>query len=204
MSCGISKDLLKLADEISAVNQELKNFGDELLGTVGDALKIQELQEHYDKIKTAYDAFKNGNFLDAVTNYLPDNLQDDIGTAIALYNQGKNFLDELNKVKSKWEGFDGEGIGSLEDIANSIRSLSTDLDNLCQKIPNIERAKSESGEITFIVRGSPLSLPDFDPVAIIKGKGLPTFNKEAIGYDVVVRQRQAGNSLVNVDIDIGI
>ena len=83
----------------------------------------------------------------------------------------------------------------LEDVADALRSGALDLDRICKLIPNTEKQG-----VDVVVKGTPISFPDIDPVALVKYGKLPTLRTEKIRVDTILRSKKQSEEFLNLQL----
>ena len=100
---------------------------------------------------------------------------------------------QLDYMKDKYAGVDEVNI---ENLAGLLRSGAMDLDSICKLVPNVQ-----TQGINAQVLGVPTSIPDIDPVAIIRGGKLPELPKVGRVYvevDKVVKKQ--GDDFLDIEL----
>lgn len=197
MSCGPSEKLKELADQVQALEDKFDNMINESpLGKLNDLKADAE-----DKINGVMGKIE-GMIPEAfagLKDFADKNLHEDITDAfkfIILLGAKKDAIQsQLTRLKTKWGNVDLGDIGSFDDLEAVLRSGALDLDSLCKLIPNIEKEG-----IGIIVKGTPTSFPDIDPVAILKGRGMPDLPKPKIVVDIIARAKKEAESFINLKL----
>jgi len=202
MACGLSKDMLALADQIDSVNEAIDEKINNATAPIEDLLGDFE-----DTINGAVDAVEAKikvavpSLIDKV---VPDNLQTDIENMARIALLGAiaipQFLTELDRLKDKW-GPILEGSGQdidLNNIADLIRNGALDIDTLCKKIPNIDFPGGD--QVNVMVKGIPVTFPNVDAVDIIRGAPIPEITKPEFSVDVGILKNAAKDRWINFDL----
>ena len=195
MSCGPSKELLAVADQIDALNAQLDaaimdipGMG-ELAGLKG---KVEgEAQKLKDKLSAALPSISFPN-----VPFGQQSLQDQIKSVaglIALGIAGKDQLEnQIDFLKAKYSGMDVD----IDNIADLLRQGAMDLDSICKMVPNIQ-----TQGIDLTVKGIPTSFPDIDPVAIIRGNPVPEMPSiDNVYIDKNVRSKEQAEEFLNIEL----
>lgn len=193
MSCGLSKELLALADKIDGAKAEIEGKISELQnGAIGGIKSIIDAQvaDLKNELKAALPEIEIPTKI--------QNLQKDIesfaGKILTAKLAGEDLIAELETIKAKWGGLDLGSI-SINDIPRLLRSGALDLDNICQLIPNYEL---DGAEITL--RGTPITFPNINVENLIRGGPLPKLTKPDFTVQVNRRVKNATNKFLNISL----
>ena len=197
MSCGPSEKLKELADQVQALEDKFDDMVNESpLGKLND-LKAEaeaEINGVMGKIEGMIP-----DMLVKVKDFADKNLHQDVQDAfkmIILLGAEKDAIEaKVAQLKSKWGNIDLGDIKSFDDLEGLLRSGALDLDSICKLIPNIEKEG-----IGINVKGVPTSFPDIDPVAILKGRGLPDLPKPKIVIDIGTRIKKVNDAFINLEL----
>jgi hypothetical protein len=204
MSCGPAEGLKGLADKVEAANDELDSLLESATGGITDLL---------DSLESIVQAEVNG-IEDKLTSMIPSLLDpppdsilgqvQDIGKLLALgVVAGPQVLAAAKNFETKWGGilksnpvFDGDlEISDIGGMVDLLRQGATDIDGLCKLLPNIK----DDG-IVISVLASPVSFPEVDAVAMIKGHKLPELPKPKFELEVGRQKKEAEASFVNYEV----
>jgi hypothetical protein len=193
MSCGPAEGLLKLAEKIDVVNTTIDTSLKTLTDGVANSAIITALT-------ATVQGFADG-ILAKVKDHIPEfaktkgmisDIQDIAGKILTVALAGEDLKNELTTLKQKYTGLDLGNI-DLASLPDLLRSGALDLENICNKFPNFEQDGAD-----IVLRGTPITFPDIDPVAIIRGHKLPEMIKPEFGFDVQRRVREAGEEYFQV------
>ena len=185
MSCGPSKAMLEIADQVDALNAKID-------GAIMSAPGMSELAGLKDKVND----IGNG-IMDKVKAAVPSidfpiksfdqlPLQDQMKEIAGLIALGVVALPEykakLELMKNKYDGIDGINIDNLADM---LRSGAMDLDSICKMVPNVD-----TQGVNVAIKGIPTSFADVDPVAILRGAELPKIQIDDVYVETTKVLRQ--------------
>ena len=197
MSCGPSEKLKELADQVQALEDKFDDLINESpLGKL-QGLK-EEAEGELNKVMGKLEGMIP-DILSEIKDFADKTLHEDVQDAfkfIILLGAKKDAIQsQLTRLKSKWGNVDLGDIGSFDDLEAVLRSGALDLDSICKLIPNIEKEG-----IGINVKGIPTSFPDIDPVAILKGRGMPDMPKPKIVIDIGTRIKEAEEAFINLEL----
>ena len=99
----------------------------------------------------------------------------------------------LDYMKNKYAGVDEVNIENLADL---LRTGAMDLDSICKLVPNVQ-----TQGINAQVLGVPTSIPDIDPVAIIRGGRLPELPKVGKVYIETSKvSKKQGDDFLDIEL----
>lgn len=197
MSCGPSKALKDLADQI-----------DELDNKVDDLIAESPLGKLADLQNQAKDAI--GGVMNKVESAIPEALNKVLGEMDKTLHEDTSDLlkfimlgaiakpqleNKLDSMKKKWGSVDLGDIEDLDDLADLIRNGAIDLDSICKLLPNVE-----GQGVDMVVKGRPITFPDISPQGILKGQGLPEIKKGNVWFDVKRSSRRQSEEFFNLEI----
>ena len=154
MSCkGIGEEFGKLADEIDKLSEEFDALIDKTTDKITGALGLPALEAKMLAEYASLKALLQGEFpsintiLDDLTkNGIP--FAQELELVLNLANDGQNFVNEVERLKQKYGDEDDVINGILDDPAGFLRDLGGDLENLCESVPSIEKAKNGEKQLT--------------------------------------------------------
>lgn len=194
MSCGPSKELLKMADKIQAGNRAVTDKINSIAnGAIGGIQSV--IQDAADSVK--------GALKDAIPEISipkkPDSLQSqvaDLARKAALIGlSAPAIADQLKQMKQTWGNVDLGDLGDIDNLPNLLRTGALDLESLCKKIPNLEK-----DGVDVVVRGIPVSFPSVDAAGILKTGRMPTITKPNPTVNVNIRKEEAAKRFLNVKV----
>ena len=197
MSCGPSEKLRALADQVDALDDKIDSLIEESpLGKLND-LKNQ-----------AGDAVNGimGKLTDAIPEALTKigdiadrTLHEDIseiGKLVLLGIAAKPLYEqEIRRLKDKWGNVGLGDFKDLDDVANALRSGALDFDKICKLIPNTEKQG-----VNVVVKGTPISFPDIDPVALVKHGKIPDVRTGKISLATSTRAKKQSEEFLNLQL----
>ncbi len=154
MSCkGIGEEFGKLADEIDKLSEEFDALIDKTTDKITGALGLPALEAKMLAEYASLKALLQGEFpsintiLDDLTkNGIP--FAQELEVVLNLAADGQNFVNEVERLKQKYGDEDDVINGILDDPAGFLRDLGGDLENLCESVPSIEKAKNGEKQLT--------------------------------------------------------
>tara|TARA_Y100000385_G_C13106264_1_gene648097 strand:+ start:1249 stop:1854 length:606 start_codon:yes stop_codon:yes gene_type:complete len=172
MSCGPSKAMKAAADQVDALNAKIDAAIMDIPG-MDELANLKENAESaaqglMDKLSAAIPSIAFPE-VPAAAKSLQDEMKEVAGLialGVLALPQLKNQLDYM---KDKYAGVDEVDI---DNLAGLLRSGAMDLDSICKLVPNVQ-----TQGINAKVLGIPTSIPDIDPVALIRGGKLPELPK---------------------------
>lgn len=197
MSCGPSEKLKELADQVGALEDKFDDLINESpLGKL-QGLK-EEAEGELNKVMGKLEGMIP-DILSGAKDFADKNLHEDVTDAfkfIILLGAKKDAIEaQVARLESKWGNVDLGDIKSFKDLENLMRSGALDIDSICKLIPNIEKEG-----IGINVKGIPTSFPDIDPVAILKGRGMPDIPKPKIVVDIATRIKKEKEAFINLEL----
>ena len=197
MSCGPSEALKGMADQIDALDDKIDSLITESpLGKL-NALKDQA----NDAVNGVMGKLENAipSALNKLGNKLDQTLQEDVSDIAKLLLLGvvayPQYVQELERVKRKWGKVDLGDFKSLDQVADALRSGALDLDRICKLIPNTEKQG-----VNVIVKGTPTSFPDIDPVALVKYGKLPNYKTPKFEVQTTTRAKKQAEEFLNFEL----
>ena len=95
-------------------------------------------------------------------------------------------------MKDKYANVDVD----IENLADLLRTGAMDLDNLCKLVPNIQ-----TQGVNVEIKATPTSLPDIDPVAILRGGAIPEFPTSIETYIETSKvNKKATDDFLNIEL----
>lgn len=154
MSCkGIGEEFGKLADEIDKLSEEFDALIDKTTDKITGALGLPALEAKMLAEYASLKALLQGEFpsintiLDDLTkNGIP--FAQELEVVLNLASDGQNFVNEVERLKQKYGDEDDVINGILDDPSGFLRDLGGDLENLCESVPSIEKAKNGEKQLT--------------------------------------------------------
>ena len=197
MSCGPSKAMRDLADQIDAFDDKIDSLITESpLGKLND-LKNQAgdaVNGVMGKLESAIP-----EALNKITDFMDKTLHEDVSDLAKLgliYYVNRDYYEQqLKAIKGKWSGVDLGDYNSLDEIADALRRGALDIESICKMIPNTEK-----DGVNVVVKGTPTSIPDIDPVALIKHGAIPKIPPGSITIDVVGRAKKQSEEFLNLEL----
>ena len=197
MSCGPSEKLKALADQVDALDDKIDSLITESpLGKLND-LKNQAGDAVNGVMGKLTDAIPEAltKIGDIADRTLHEDVSD-IAKLLLLGIEGKDLYErEITRLTNKWGNISFGQFQDLEDVADALRSGALDLDRICKLIPNTEKQG-----VDVVVKGTPISFPDIDPVALVKYGKLPTVRKEKIRVDTILRSKKQSEEFLNLQL----
>ena len=197
MSCGPSEKLRALADQVDALDDKIDS-----LITESPLWKLNDLKNQ------AGDAVNGvmGKLTDAIPEALTKigdiadrTLHEDIseiGKLLLLGIVAKPLYEqEIRRLKDKLGNVGLGDFKDLDDVANALRSGALDLDKICKLIPNTEKQG-----VDVVVKGTPISFPDIDPVALVKYGKIPDVRTGKIALKTSVRSKKQAEEFLNLQL----
>ena len=152
MSCkGIGSEFSKIAETIDGANAALSEKIDALADGIANDLGITAAKAKFIKMRKEFnEAFKNefGDLMSAIES-LKEGIpfSDEIGDLMKLGAQTVEFVEKAKQLEEKYgKGNIAEDI--LRDPAGFIEGLGADFENLCEAMPNYEKAKDGTIKVT--------------------------------------------------------
>ena len=197
MSCGPSEKLRALADQVDALDDKIDSLITESpLGKLND-LKNQAGDAVNGVMGKLTDAIPEA--LTKIGDIADRTLHEDVSSIAGLLLlgiAGKDLYErEITRLKNKWGNISFGQFQDLEDVADALRSGALDLDRICKLIPNTEKQG-----VDVVVKGTPISFPDIDPVALVKYGKLPTVRTEKIRVDTILRSKKQSEEFLNLQL----
>tara|TARA_Y100000768_G_C23901037_1_gene645084 strand:- start:453 stop:1061 length:609 start_codon:yes stop_codon:yes gene_type:complete len=197
MSCGPSEKLKALADQVDALDDKIDSLITESpLGKLND-LKNQAGDAVNGVMGKLTDAIPEAltKIGDIADRTLHEDVSD-IAKLLLLGIAGKDLYErEITRLTNKWGNISFGQFQDLEDVADALRSGALDLDRICKLIPNTEKQG-----VDVVVKGTPISFPDIDPVALVKYGKLPTVRTEKIRVDTILRSKKQSEEFLNLQL----
>lgn len=197
MSCGPSEKLKALADQVDALDDKIDSLITESpLGKLND-LKNQAGDAVNGVMGKLTDAIPEAltKIGDIADRTLHEDVSD-IAKLLLLGIAGKDLYErEITRLTNKWGNISFGQFQDLEDVADALRSGALDLDRICKLIPNTEKQG-----VDVVVKGTPISFPDIDPVALVKYGKLPTLRTEKIRVDTILRSKKQSEEFLNLQL----
>lgn len=193
MSCGPAEGLKKLAEKIDVINETIDATLTNAIDGVANLAVIAS-------IKAAAEGFADG-IKEKIKAHVPDfakarglisDIQDISEKILTLALSGQNLKDELQLLQEKYTGLNLGNL-DLQNLPDLLRSGALDIEQICKLFPNFE----EDG-VDLVLRGAPVTFPEIDPVAIIRGHRLPELPSPQYGVDIQRRVREAGEEYTQV------
>ena len=197
MSCGPSEKLRALADQVDALDDKIDSLITESpLGKLND-LKNQAGDAVNGVMGKLTDAIPEA--LTKIGDIADRTLHDDIseiGKLLLLGIVAKPLYEqEIRRLKDKWGNVGLGDFKDLDDVANALRSGALDLDKICKLIPNTEKQG-----VDVVVKGTPISFPDIDPVALVKYGKIPDVRTGKIALKTSVRSKKQAEEFLNLQL----
>ena len=195
MSCGISKSMEAVAEQVDALNAKLD-------AAVMSAPGMGELAGLKDKVEGAAQgimdkldaAIPSIKFPTKPFDQLP--LQDqmkEIAGLLALGYLKKDAVEsKIKQLEAKWGGVDVD----INNLAGLLRSGAMDLDSICKLVPNVD-----TEGVNAVVKGIPTSFPDIDPVSILRGGPTPQLPKIGDVYiETSVQAKKQTDDFLDIEL----
>tara|TARA_B100000927_G_scaffold67159_1_gene52973 strand:- start:8420 stop:9028 length:609 start_codon:yes stop_codon:yes gene_type:complete len=197
MSCGPSEKLKALADQVSAFDDKIDSLIEESpLGKLND-LKSQAGDAVNGIMGKINEAIPEA--LQKIGDIADRTLHEDISELGKLVLLGvvalPQYKQELDRLQTKWGGIDLGDFKDLDDVASALRSGALDLDRICKLLPNTEKQG-----VNVVVKGTPISFPDIDPVALVKYGKLPDVRKGKITVATSTRSKKQAEEFLNLQL----
>ena len=198
MSCGPSEALKGMADQIDALDDKIDSLITESpLGKL-NALKDQANDAVNGVMGKLEGAIPSA--LNKLGSKLDQTLHEDVSDIAKLLLLGvvalPQYKQELERVKRKWGDLSDLGqYKSLDEVADALRSGALDLDRICKLIPNTEKQG-----VDVIVKGTPTSFPDIDPVALVKYGKLPNYKTPKFEVQTTTRAKKQAEEFLNLEL----
>jgi len=197
MSCGPSKKLLELADQVQAAEDKFDSIINESpLGKLNE-IKNDALED----VNSVMGKMENmiPSILNKVLSDDDKTLHDDVKDFLKVIMLGAIALPDikykLEYLKNKWGNVDLGDIKNFDDLQDILRNGAIDIDMICKAIPNIEK---EGVQVT--VKATPTSFPDIDPASILKGGSLPSIQKPSVYIEIGDRIKKQGEEFLNLEL----
>jgi hypothetical protein len=195
MSCGPSEAMKAAAETVDALNAKIDAAIMDIPG-MDELANLKENAESaaqglMDKLSAAIPSINFPTLPNSAKS-----LQDEMKEVAALIALGALALpqlkDQLDYMKDKYSGVDVD----IENLADLLRTGAMDLDNLCKLVPNIQKQG-----VKVEVKATPTSIPDIDPVAIIRGGAIPEFPKSIDAYIETSKvNKKATDDFLNIEL----
>ena len=188
MSCGPSEALKGMADQIDALDDKIDSLITESpLGKL-NALKDQAndaVNGVMGKLEGAIPSALNklGSKLDQTLHEDVSDIAKLLLLGVVALPQYKQELERVGQYKS------------LDEVADALRSGALDLDRICKLIPNTEKQG-----VDVIVKGTPTSFPDIDPVALVKYGKLPNYKTPKFEVQTTTRAKKQAEEFLNFEL----
>ena len=197
MSCGPSEKLKALADQVSAFDDKIDSLIEESpLGKLND-LKSQAGDAVNGIMGKINEAIPEA--LQKIGDIADRTLHEDISELGKLVLLGvvalPQYKQELDRLQTKWGGIDLGDFKDLDDVASALRSGALDLDRICKLLPNTEKQG-----VNVIVKGTPTSFPDIDPVALVKYGKLPNYKTPKFEVQTTTRAKKQAEEFLNFEL----
>ena len=99
---------------------------------------------------------------------------------------------QLEYMENKWSGADVD----INNLAGLLRSGAMDLDSICKLVPNLK-----TQGVNVAVLGVPTTIPDIDPVAILRGGSLPELPKvDKVYVEVTKVVENQGKDFLDIEL----
>ncbi len=153
MSCkGIGKAFGDIADTIDnaskALSEGIDEFADGLANDIGVALNkikfIKDFKELEEKFKEEFGDLQG--LIESLKEGIP--FADELGDLLALAAQVERFAAKAKELEDKYGDKNNTINEILRDPAGFFDSLGTDLESLCEAMPNFEKAKDGKIKVT--------------------------------------------------------
>ena len=153
MSCkGIGKAFGDIADTIDnaskVLSEGIDEFADGLANDIGVALNkvkfIQDFKELEEKFKEEFGDLQG--LIESLKEGIP--FADELGDLIALAAQVERFAAKAKELEDKYGDKNNTINEILRDPAGFFDSLGSDLESLCEAMPNFEKAKDGKIKVT--------------------------------------------------------
>ena len=153
MSCkGIGKAFGDIADKIDQLQDQIDSVVDTTVDAIASELGIRGLQAKFLAMQGEFEAlfqkeFGNlENFLKQLRDGIP--FADELGDLIALAAQVEMFAAKAKELEDKYGDKNNTINEILRDPAGFFDSLGSDLESLCEAMPNFEKAKDGTIKVT--------------------------------------------------------
>lgn len=191
MSCGPSEQLKEMAGAIAGAQDLFDSKIESIVGgAIGGIKSIVDSQVAgiKGKIEAALPEIKIPPEIKGI--------QKDVEAFAGKLLVGKlaaaDLANEITNLKTKYGDLDLGDI-DLEDLPNLLRTGALDLENICKKIPNFE------GEgVDIVLKGTPISFPKIDAVALIKGAPIPEIPDLSVTVDIQRMKKEAEDKFINI------
>lgn len=153
MSCkGIGKAFGDIADTIDnaskVLSEGIDEFADGLANDIGVALNkvkfIKDFKELEEKFKEEFGDLQG--LIESLKEGIP--FADELGDLLALAAQVERFAAKAKELEDKYGDKNNTINEILRDPAGFFDSLGTDLESLCEAMPNFEKAKDGKIKVT--------------------------------------------------------
>lgn len=153
MSCkGIGKAFGDIADTIDnaskVLSEGIDELADGLANDIGVALNkvkfIQDFKELEEKFKEEFGDLQG--LIESLKEGIP--FADELGDLLALAAQVERFAAKAKELEDKYGDKNNTINEILRDPAGFFDSLGTDLESLCEAMPNFEKAKDGKIKVT--------------------------------------------------------
>ena len=153
MSCkGIGKAFGDIADTIDnaskALSEGIDEFADGLANDIGVALNkikfIKDFKELEEKFKEEFGDLQG--LIESLKEGIP--FADELGDLLALAAQVERFAAKAKELEDKYGDKNNTINEILRDPAGFFDSLGSDLESLCEAMPNFEKAKDGKIKVT--------------------------------------------------------
>tara|TARA_B100001113_G_scaffold82700_1_gene65739 strand:- start:7892 stop:8518 length:627 start_codon:yes stop_codon:yes gene_type:complete len=153
MSCkGIGKAFGEIADKIDQLQDQIDLAVDTTVDAIASELGINFLKAKFLAMQGEFEAlfqeeFGNlENFLKQLRDGIP--FADELGDLVALAAQTERFIAKAKEIEEKYGDKNNTINNIMRDPVGFFDSLGSDLESLCEAMPNFEKAKNGKIKVT--------------------------------------------------------
>lgn len=221
MSCGLNEKQQEVLDKLTSLSSAdgilgildafplpFPTTGQGIAEALGVGAKYVTLTTKIQEVEQFITDIENG-MLPIPDNLIPaelKSLQSDVqgfidkvkplaSSATDVILSAEQIANEVNNLKTKWGDVD-LGDGGIENLPNLIKNGAVNLENLCKKIPNLQ--KSLDG-LSNVLKGTPITAPKEAPENVEEGEPVPEIPKPNVTQDFERRAREIADEFADIE-----
>lgn len=221
MSCGLNEKQQEVLDKLTSLSSAdgilgvldafsftFPTTGQGIAETLGVGAQYATLTTEIQKVEQFITDIQNG-MIPIPDNLIPEELktlQTDVqglvnkikpvaSSATDVILSAEQIANEVSNLKTKWGDID-LGDGGIENLPNLIKSGAVDLENLCKKIPNLQ--KSLDG-LSNVLKGTPITAPEEPPEDVEEGEAVPEIPKPSVTQDYERRATEIEKEFAEIE-----
>ena len=222
MSCGLNEKQQEVLDKLTSLSSAdgilgvldafsftFPTTGQGIAEALGVGAQYATLTTDIQKIEQFITDVQNGmlpipdNLIPAELKTLQSDVQDFIdkvkplaSSATDVILSAEQIANEVSNLKTKWGDVD-LGDGGIENLPNLIKNGTVNLENLCKKIPNLQ--KSFDG-LSNVLKGTPITAPKEEPEDVEAGEPVPEIPKPSVTQDYERRAREIVDEFAEIEL----